>query len=745
MAFPFLHCQYPRAECINTRMKSPRPPVASLLAALLTSACVLAPARAESADLAESYHKAKGMMAELRRANAAKDDVLGEKLAREILQIPIDPTRMNGVDSHYVMAWLRDHGRLPAWVADTERQLEATPDAKQLLVYYALGTAYRSHFTFEAENHSLGRAKSPVWLRLERKGDTWTASMSHDGKDWIKKSIRWRNSDKPLRWGFASLNVPHEGANVPRAFQSWKLEPPPADDSAWILEETLPARHDIPAVPKDSAALKIRPLRTRMDNLVDAGWSLQRELKGDATLTVRLELPAQDRAAGLRVSAGPGHFAPRIYLGLDAEGTVRFSMRPHDTRGAVARLRLAQLSPDDSGPQMEAAWRLAMLGLGEEAFPFFESLMERDFVGTLLNKHHGSLISSYLHAGREEELVQHFLAWEAPPDLVKTGKAPFAAYSTFSKRLADAQKWEPALLMAHRAMALTDTLDDSYRALSLKAIDSLVGLKQKDAVPSIILDGLFGGPRSAADGPAAITPPHWAETGDFDDDAGPWSNTLALLRAAEEHQCAGEVWEIVRRIVPADSTHKLDRMDRVLAGLAARDPAVLPEWSSLIEYLKANGVNDRYFYAGAGPMLERWKRHDREAMITWLTAAGMGSDVNAEKRRETSVSGPWQGDLFMAEGAIRCALKLGDVNTARDAINMLNKRFAEHRDMALKQTDSAAAGIRILINTFDRKQPELTRLFLPTMEDMVTHAVKSGPRNAKTDLEQIKQKLGVQK
>ena len=72
---------------------------------------------------------------------------------------------------------------------------------------------------------------------------------------------------------------------------------------------------------------------------------------------------------------------------------------------------------------------------------------------------------------------------------------------------------------------------------------------------------------------------------------------------------------------------------------------------------------------------------------------------------------------------------------------VLNARFFGHRATVLKETIFPVPGMRLLQNTLDQKHPELARLLLPTVEEIVTKAIEPNPRSRKEWLDRIKQRL----
>jgi hypothetical protein len=249
------------------------------------------------------------------------------------------------------------------------------------------------------------------------------------------------------------------------------------------------------------------------------------------------------------------------------------------------------------------------------------------------------------------------------------------------------------------------------------------------------LDGLFGETLAKSEGKPAIAPPHWAaETGPIHDN-GFYSSAVSLLCEATGRRLATPVWQIVQGIVSKDSKDKFDRMDRVLAGLAANDQAALQEWRSLIDFLKTNGFQDEYFYKSAAYSLSCWG-HNAEALETWLTGLNIES-----KRKSVPRETAWDMDLLMAEEAMRCALRGKDLVTARRIIVSLNDRFSENRVRILHDTAHSAAGVRLLQFTLDQKQPDLTLLFLPTMETIIADAFQESARRKKDLVEKVKQRL----
>jgi hypothetical protein len=54
-------------------------------------------------------------------------------------------------------------------------------------------------------------------------------------------------------------------------------------------------------------------------------------------------------------------------------------------------------------------------------------------------------------------------------------------------------------------------------------------------------------------------------------------------------------------------------------------------------------------------------------------------------------------------------------------------------------------GMRLLENTVEQKKPELTKLLLPTMEEIISKAKEPYPRSRREWLEKIKKQVGEEK
>lgn len=685
------------------------------------------------------YHRARAMVQELEHADAAKDYTKAEEIARDILKLPMDPAESDALAGQLItpMLWMRKHHHLEAWLMEVEKELGATPDAAHLLWFQSLGWEYQNRLKLKGSTVELGKAKSPAWLRVKREGGKWSAGFSQDGKDWSDVALADWITEKPCLAGVAASLIPPKEDGVPKAFHEPVFEPASSVKGEWTFEKALLRKEGANPEADPNVSLEVRSEAFRMDNLVDAGWRLQRPVEGDFTLTTQVEYASKFWEGGLRVATGPGHFAPRIYLSLDRDGVVRCQVREQDSRGAMAALRLARLKPAVAWTQVNAAGKLSSLGLNDEALAFFERVLDHDFAAAFTGYHYTPIISGYFHAGKEDVLAKRFLDWEPTSLQIASDRLPLGAYLEMARRLSRAGKGQQALAVARRGMALSQSRAGySYRRLALQVVDTLDALKRSKEIPDVILDALQLLPDSKG---AVLTnvvpPPHWCKTSGEAGENGAWNENIGLIMDAVKHGCAGEVWRRLQAITAPGSTDNQDQADRVLAGVAAHDPKILPELSDFLEVLNHTVIGgDNYFYAGAGHMLEDWKGHERAAMETCMTAAR----IDGAK----TVFG-WDYDLPLAEIAVRCALKCGDIESAKKIIAVLNERFNADREKILEKTSWSAAGVRILQNAIDQKHPEIAVLFVGTMETIVNHAVQPWPREGQKRVAEIKASLAA--
>ncbi len=651
-----------------------------------TSSLLARQPRPRSANRHQVMEENVRQLDELTSANKTEEAVA---LAREILAStgPGDPQLGNWQRNRALNA-LEKGDAMPAYLAKLEADLAAQPESLTVLQLLIEAHNGRGAWTHEKVNTA---QKSPLWLKLTRKGRTFTGSVSADGEQWKEVGSAEIDLAETLDAGFALTG---KGRDNPVEARFTAVAPAP--EGPW-QERAIGSKVAPGTFRQEADAYIVQGTGRDIYGTVDAFFFVSQPLTGDGERIARLETSATHPVKiGLMFREGGKAGARYVALLFRGNDGVGFQYRKAVYDPEPYLRELVRLQPDELKWQMQLGTCLAAQEREAEALVILRAIAAKDiepFFPTCTE-----VIAAFREEGALPDLAEAALVWKQSPPPAN-GQVHPPVY--FYQELTEALRKAGQLDLAERVARYGQGLNHYGSATRLNHELAKVFLLQKkdDATTAELLEILYPeGKRSQGSPSTSLlgfgqrygSPPNdWTDPIFF----GRQLSCEALLTLAEMPEpilqtVAGEVRARLKRN-PA-----LNGADALLAYLAARnrDPALANQLPPLLKPGRRLLNGEIVALLAIADELQAWPGHEKEA-------------IAVRKALNRHLGNPNQFIHYGYEENLFCLAllqsTLGDAKGATETLEILRPivevKIAQPRQNKRHQTDySDTEALRLL-------------------------------------------------
>ena len=497
--------------------------------------------------------------------------------------------------------------------------------------------------------------KLPLWLKLIRTGDEFTALYSDDGKTWTQLFTRHQRLADTLDVGVRASNGndADDATDITSAKFSYSLpqvtgapgpqDPKPAPANAGVTGVPAPWRYaDLGGfkspgkVAWTDAGLEMESPWNGEGSAHPTGGFLYRPIKGDGEITVEIKdmKDSEHAKAVVFFMESPDLGASLAEFGYYMDGRFNFQVHaPAQNRSLELYQKVAQLDPKNGQAlQMVAASLTAQKKYGAAA-DFYLGLMKTDMASLLQNS--SSMLEAFRLSHRVPELVNAVTNWTPPPlNPMNGGMDSFFGLEQLAQQLGeDSENQAQAEPLYRKALAM-DTYQDKMDAYSGYVALLIKENKRDEAARQ--LEAAFLPPAPAAPaqpilGMTRFIQRGWMQSFGFSGNGEIYSNGLNLLKQAADLRLLADLAGKLKAKAAATPASSVamnaddDRLGVILVEVMLHDPAYRADLEKIIA--GGNLVNDENGLTLIAQELVHWPAEEPEA-VKLLRQLSSGAGTN---------------------------------------------------------------------------------------------------------------------